>query len=81
MSNDVGGDGMEDFVGSLIGGEIMEIATILTDAKTVVTTSATTITELVATVPMLLLPAAFVFGRKLLGMAKSIVFAGGRRRR
>lgn len=72
---------MEDFVGSLIGGEIMDISTVIENAGTVIEASVTTLGKLSTAVPFILLPAAFKFGGKLIGMAKSMVFAGGRRRR
>lgn len=59
----------------------MAIATVLSTANDVITNVITTTGDIVEAVPFILLPAAFIFGRRLIGMAKSLVFAGGRRRR
>lgn len=70
----------EGFTGTL-GGIIMTFADVLTSAGAIVTTSVSTAKDLVTELPFITLPAAFIFGRKLAGMAKGLLFAGGRRRR
>lgn len=57
------------------------MAEVLTEAGNIVTTAVTTTGQLVNALPFMMLPAAFIFGRKLIGMGKSLVFAGGRRRK
>lgn len=64
-----------------MGGEFMDITTVLSNASSVITSATTALGTIVGAVPMILLPAGFVFARKLIGMAKGLVFAGGRKRR
>lgn len=59
----------------------MDITTVLANASTVIDSAVSTLGTLTTATPFVLLPAAFIFGRKLIGMAKGLVFAGGRRRR
>lgn len=72
---------MEDFVGSLIGGEGMTFVDVMNSAGSIITTSLASTKEVVEALPFFMIPAAFVFGRKILGMVKSLTFSGGRRRR
>lgn len=57
------------------------IATILTNATTVISTAVSTTGDLVTGLPWFLLPMAFVFGKKFIGMAKSLTLQSKGRRR
>lgn len=59
----------------------MNVADIITLASTIVTTSITTTSELVTALPFMLLSMGFIFGRKLIGVAKSLTMQGRGRRR
>lgn len=60
----------------------MDIAAVIANASEVITTSISTTGQLVTALPFMLLPMAFIFGRKFIGIAKNLTMQGrGRGRR
>lgn len=59
----------------------MDVANIITLAGTVVSTAVSTTKELVEALPFMLLSMGFIFGKKFIGIAKSLTMQGRGRRR